>query len=74
MHANPRGYHQLRICDKNQLSEDGEEYKADQLYQTTTNAFNISHIPTLTSASHRCSRYERTASQVSVISLVAGHR
>ena len=55
---------------QNHQSEDGEEYKGGpahhnqknmsprRCHQTTTNASNISHIPTLTGASHRCSRYE----------------
>ena len=80
MHAKPRGYHQARICDKDQQSEDGDEYKgrlahlnqehmrSRRCYQTTTNASNISHIPTSTGALHRCIRYERNASQVNVIS------
>ena len=61
-------------------SEDGEEYKgrpahpnqehlsSRRFHQTTTNASSIPHTPTLTCASHRCSRYERNASQVNVMS------
>ena len=65
---------------KNHQSEDGEECKGRPAHlnqenmssgcchQTMTNASSISQIPTLTGASHRCSRYERNASQVNVLS------
>ena len=53
---------------KNVKALNQENISSGRCRRTMTNAYCISHIPTSTGASHRCSRYERNGSRVNVIS------